>query len=227
MAGPDGAAREAAESTKLGFRCVKYKVGYQQVEQDRAVIRAARSEAGKDLQVMVDYNQSLSVAEAIRRIQFLEDEALVWVEEPTCADDLLAMPESPPSAELPFRSAKTLWGPHGLTKSLSVGASDFVMLDVMKIGGIPVGSARSARLRLPVYLYRVTCSRKSAHSFWRFHHERTGWNTRIGSHRSYSDPSKLKMVSRFSRRRPAAASSGTKTPFNTTGFARHQPLSGS
>jgi mandelate racemase len=57
MAGPDGAAREAAESKNLGFKCVKYKVGYQQVEQDRAVIRAARSEAGKDLQVMVDYNQ--------------------------------------------------------------------------------------------------------------------------------------------------------------------------
>ena len=68
MAGPDGAAREAAESTKLGFQCVKYKVGYQQVEQDRAVIRAARSEAGDDLQVMVNYNQSLSVAEAIRRV---------------------------------------------------------------------------------------------------------------------------------------------------------------
>jgi hypothetical protein len=32
---------------------VKYKVGYQQVEQDLAVIRAARSEAGDDLQVMV------------------------------------------------------------------------------------------------------------------------------------------------------------------------------
>ena len=48
MAGPDGAAREAAESAKLGFQCVKYKVGYQQAEQDQAVIRTARSEAGKD-----------------------------------------------------------------------------------------------------------------------------------------------------------------------------------
>jgi mandelate racemase len=87
MAGPDGAAREAAESAELGFRCVKYKVGYQQVEQDQAVIQAARGAAGEDLQVMVDYNQSLSVPEAIRRVQLLEEEALVWVEEPTRADD--------------------------------------------------------------------------------------------------------------------------------------------
>jgi mandelate racemase len=87
MAGPQGAAREAAESIELGFRCVKFKVGYPHVEQDRAVVRAAREAAGKDLQVMVDYNQSLSVPEAIGRVQLLEEEALVWVEEPTRADD--------------------------------------------------------------------------------------------------------------------------------------------
>jgi hypothetical protein len=66
---------------------VKFKVGYPHVEQDRAVIRAARRAAREDLRVMVDYNQSLSVPEAIRRVQLLEDEALVWVEEPTRADD--------------------------------------------------------------------------------------------------------------------------------------------
>jgi mandelate racemase len=46
MAGPEGAAGEAAESIGLGFRCVKFKVGYPHVEQDRAVIRAARRIAG-------------------------------------------------------------------------------------------------------------------------------------------------------------------------------------
>jgi mandelate racemase len=136
MAGSDGAAREAAESAKLGFRCVKYKVGYQQVEQDQAVIRAARSEAGKDLQVMVDYNQSLSVAEAIRRIQSLEEEALVWVEEPTRADDFVGHARIAAECRTPVQIGENLWGPHDLTKSISAGASDFIMLDVMKIGGI-------------------------------------------------------------------------------------------
>src|SRR5258707_11719895 len=36
---------------------------------------------------MVDYNQSLTVPEAIGRVQLLEEEALIWVEEPTRADD--------------------------------------------------------------------------------------------------------------------------------------------
>jgi len=37
-----------------------------------------------------------------------------------------------------------LWGPHDFAKSLAAGASDFVMLDVMKIGGI-TGWLRAAK----------------------------------------------------------------------------------
>jgi L-alanine-DL-glutamate epimerase-like enolase superfamily enzyme len=59
---------------------------------------------------LVDYNQSLSVAEAIRRVQLLEGDALVWVEEPTRADDSLAMLESQRSAGLRFRLAKISGG---------------------------------------------------------------------------------------------------------------------
>jgi mandelate racemase len=103
---------------------------------DRAVVRAARSAAGEDLQVMVDYNQSLSVPEAIRRVQLLEEEALVWVEEPTRADDFAGHARIATECRTPIQIGENLWGPYDLTKSLSAGASDFVMLDVMKIGGI-------------------------------------------------------------------------------------------
>jgi len=136
MGGPEAAAREAAESIELGFQCVKFKVGYAHVEQDRAVIRAARRAGGEDLQVMVDYNQSLSVPEAIRRVQSLEEEALVWVEEPTRADDFAGHARIASECRTPIQIGENLWGPHDLAKSLSSGASDFVMLDVMKIGGI-------------------------------------------------------------------------------------------
>ena len=122
MAGPDGAAQEAAESRELGFRCVKYKVGYLRVEEDQAVIQAARSEAGEDLQVMVDYNQSLSVPEAIRRVHFLEEEGLIWVEEPTRADDFAGHARITAECRTPIQIGENLWGPHDLSKSLSVGA---------------------------------------------------------------------------------------------------------
>src|SRR5260370_7242194 len=139
MSVPDGAAQEAAGSIEMGFRCVKFKVGYQHVEQDRAVIRAARGAASKDLQVMVDYNQSLSVPEAIGRVQLLEEEALVWVEEPTSAEDFAGHARIAAECRTPIQIGENLWGPHDLSKSLSACASDFLMLDVMKIGGITRG----------------------------------------------------------------------------------------
>jgi len=183
MAGPDGAVQEAAESIELGFRCVKFKVGYPHVEQDRAVIGAARGAAGKDLQVMVDYNQSLSVPEAIGRVQLLEEEALVWVEEPTRADDFAGHARIAAECRTPIQIGENLWEPHDLIKSLSVCASDFVMLDVMKIGGI-TSWLRAVSQTRPVYQFRVIYCRNSARSCWRFHRMRIGWNTRIGRHRS-------------------------------------------
>ena len=158
MAGPDAAAQEAIKSRQLGFRCLKYKVGYPRVEQDRAVIQAARGASGNDLQVMVDYNQSLSVPEAIGRIGFLEEEALVWVEEPTRADDFAGHARIAAACRTPIQLGENLWGPHDLTKCLSAGASDFVMLDVMKIGGITgwlraVSQAEAAGLPVSSHLF--------------------------------------------------------------------------
>src|SRR5258708_24546279 len=136
MAGPEGAAGEAAVSLGLGLRCVKFKAGYAAVEQDREVIRAARRAAGEDLQVMVDYNHSLPEPEPIGRVQLLEEEALVWVEEPTRADDFAGHARIATECRTPIQIGENLWGPHDLTKSLSAAASNFVMLDVMKIGGV-------------------------------------------------------------------------------------------
>ena len=52
---------------------------------------------------MVEYNQSLSVPEAIGRVQLLEEEALVWVEEPTHADDFAGHARIAAQCRTPFR----------------------------------------------------------------------------------------------------------------------------
>ena len=58
------------------------------------------------------------------------------MEEPTRADDFAGHARIAAECRTPIQIGENLWGPHDLTKILSVGASDFVMLDVMKIGGI-------------------------------------------------------------------------------------------
>jgi mandelate racemase len=66
---------------------------------------------------------------------------------------LLAMPESPPSDGLQFRSSKICG-----VRTISQKASDFVMLDVMKIGGIAgwgraIGQTEAADLPVSSHLF--------------------------------------------------------------------------
>jgi L-alanine-DL-glutamate epimerase-like enolase superfamily enzyme len=160
------------------------------------------------------------VAEAIRRVQFLEEEALVWVEEPTRADDFAGHARIAAECRTPIQIGENLWGPHDLTKSLSAGASDFVMLDAMRIGGITgwlraISQLQAAGLPVSSHLFPEISAQLLACS------PQAHWlEYEVGPHRSYSGPWKLKMVSRFRKRKPAAESRGTKTLFSATGFAR-------
>ena len=65
--GAAGCARAAERWAARGFTGVKAKIGYPTVQEDVAVIRAIRKAAGADMHIMVDYNQSLTPAEAIER----------------------------------------------------------------------------------------------------------------------------------------------------------------
>lgn len=85
--GPVESAKQAEAFFKQGFRAVKAKIGYPSVKEDLAVVRALRSALGDDAEIMVDYNQSLTPAEAIKRLRILDDERLTWIEEPTSAHD--------------------------------------------------------------------------------------------------------------------------------------------
>jgi mandelate racemase len=147
MGGAELAGREAEESATAGFRGVKYKVGYPDVQTDLAVVRAARK-AGNDLVIMVDYNQSLDVPEAVRRGRLLDGEGISWIEEPTTADDVAGHAQIAREVTTPIQLGENWWGTHDMAKSLATGASDYVMVDLMKIGGIS-GWLRAAALAEP------------------------------------------------------------------------------
>src|SRR3954447_6569885 len=85
--GVEGCARAAGRWAERGFTGVKAKIGYPTVREDVAVVRAMRRAVGDGVSVMVDYNQSLTPAEAVERLRVLDGEGLAWVEEPTLAHD--------------------------------------------------------------------------------------------------------------------------------------------
>jgi mandelate racemase len=130
------AAAEAEELLGLGFTAFKVKVGGRPPAGDLEVIRALRAVVGPDARLMVDYNQSLTVAEAIEQVRALDHEGLYWIEEPTRADDFAGHARIAEVAATPIQLGENWWGAADMAKSIAARASDHVMLDVMKIGGV-------------------------------------------------------------------------------------------
>ena len=145
MLAPGEAADEAAKSVAAGFRGVKIKVGWPSLDQDLASVRAARRALPDDAALMVDFNQSLTVVEALRRGRALDAEGVAWIEEPVRADDFRGAAEVAAALSTPVQIGENLAGPFQMEEALRLRASDLVMPDVQQIGGV-TGWLRAAAL---------------------------------------------------------------------------------
>lgn len=143
--GPENSAAAAASWAERGFRGVKAKIGYPTVDEDLDVIRAMRAAVGDDVAIMVDYNQSLTPVEASQRLAALETQRITWVEEPVLAHDYAGHARIARQARVPIQCGENWWGALDLEQAIDAGASDYVMADVMKIGGV-TGWQRAAAL---------------------------------------------------------------------------------
>ncbi len=91
---------------------------------------------GPDIGLMVDYNQALDVPEAIHRVRALEPFGLIWVEEPVRAEDLRGHAAVRAASPVPIQTGENWWLPQGAADAFALGACDFAMPDLMKIGGV-------------------------------------------------------------------------------------------
>jgi len=129
-------ARVAEQWVQQGFKGVKAKIGYPTVQEDIKVIRAMRTAVGDEVAIMVDYNQCLTLTESLQRLRLLEAEGLTWIEEPTLAHDYLAQAKIAQEIQTPIQSGENWWGVMDLRHGIDAAASDYIMLDIMKIGGV-------------------------------------------------------------------------------------------
>jgi mandelate racemase len=143
--GVEGSAEAAEEWIKRGFTGIKAKIGYATVQDDVAVIRAMRNAVGQPAAIMVDYNQCLTPVEAMQRLRVLDEEGLTWVEEPTLAHDYAGHARIAREAKTPIQCGENWWGTLDMQHAIDAEASDFMMPDVMKIGGVS-GWLRAAAL---------------------------------------------------------------------------------
>lgn len=129
-------ADEAERLLQRGFRALKLRLGYPSLAEDLAALRAVRGRVTADVEIMVDYNQALTVDEAILRGRALDREGIAWLEEPIRHDDYAGAARLARELETPVQIGENFSGVPAMAAALAVGAADCVMPDLERIGGV-------------------------------------------------------------------------------------------
>lgn len=128
-----------------GFSAVKLRLGRDDPAEDLAAVRAVRKRLGDRVAVMSDYNQRLGWNDAILRGRMLDDEGLVWIEEPVRHDDYAGSARVAEALRTPVQTGENLLNSYEMLHALQARAMDYVMPDVQRIGGV-TGWMRAAAL---------------------------------------------------------------------------------
>jgi mandelate racemase len=137
---------QATQLIEEGFRAVKLRMGRAERKDDLHMLRAVKKQIGPDITLMVDFNQGLSVAEALARGRMIDDEGGVhWIEEPIRADDFAGCSRIRNEVKTPIQIGENFMGPEQMAQALAAGACDYVMPDAERIGGV-TGWMRAAAL---------------------------------------------------------------------------------
>jgi len=128
--------RSLRRSLEQGFRGIKIKGGDGNATNDERRVKGLRKLLGLDVALMLDFNQSLTPAEARRRIERLAPYDLTWIEEPVPQENLSGHAEVREASPIPIQAGENWWFPRGFAEAIAAGASDFIMPDLMKVGGI-------------------------------------------------------------------------------------------
>jgi mandelate racemase len=129
-----------------GFDAVKLRLGRSEARDDMDALCAVKKALGDKITLMVDFNQGLTVAEAIRRGHLIDAEGGVhWIEEPVRADDFAGCAKVAQALRTPVQIGENFMGPEQMAQALAAGACDCVMPDLERIGGV-TGWMRAAAL---------------------------------------------------------------------------------
>jgi len=137
LAPPEKISSEAEELlAEGGFTALKLRLGRERLADDLAAIAAVRKAAGAEVKLMCDFNQGLTLGDALVRCHALDGEGLYWFEEPITYDNIPGYAQLTRELKTPVQLGENFYGPRSLYLALLAGAGDYVMPDLMRIGGV-------------------------------------------------------------------------------------------
>ncbi|MCU1578143.1 MAG: mandelate racemase [Rhodoglobus sp.] len=126
----------AVASHDAGWGGLKLKVGKPSHREDLERLAAVRAAVGDRMDIMVDANQSMTSAEAIRRAKAFEAVDLFWLEEPLPADDVTGHVRLARATSIPIAVGESMYSIAQFREYLERGAASIVQVDVARVGGI-------------------------------------------------------------------------------------------
>src|SRR3954464_11395310 len=150
--------KDLKRSLDQGFRGIKIKGGNADAANDERMVKGVRGLIGPDIALMLDFNQSLDPSEASRRIDRLAPYDLHWIEDPVAAENLAGHARVRATSPTSIQSGENWWFPRGFAEAIAAGAGDFIMPDLMKVGGVSgwlrvAGQADAASIPMSSHLF--------------------------------------------------------------------------
>lgn len=141
-----------------GFSALKLRLGRETLADDIEAIGLVRKAAGADVKLMCDFNQAQTLGDALNRLNALDDQGLYWFEEPIVYDDFDGYAKLARDLKTPLQIGENFYGPRSLYRAVQAGASDYVMPDLMRIGGVTgwmrsAAIAEAAGIQMSTHLY--------------------------------------------------------------------------
>lgn len=142
----DKLADEAQQLLSEGdFKAVKMRLGRDVHADDITAVRSVKKRIGNNVVLMADFNQKLSVNDAIIRGRALDEEGLYWIEEPVRHDDYAGSARIAAEVKTPIQTGENLLNTFEMMNAFAARAMDYVMPDVQRIGGV-TGWVRAAAI---------------------------------------------------------------------------------
>jgi len=126
---------EAEKYAALGCQYYKMKIHHPDPKANRARVEAVRKALGAGVRLMVDANQKYDVETNIRQAALLEDQDLVWYEEPVLADDLAACAEVAARIRIPVATGENNYTRYEFRDLIERKAARYLMPDVCRANG--------------------------------------------------------------------------------------------
>jgi D-galactarolactone cycloisomerase len=126
---------EAASYVGAGFGILKMKIGLLPVALDAERVATVRSAVGDDIDLLVDANHAYNAATAIRMGRALDENRVLWFEEPVVPEDREGYRRVRDALDVPVAGGEAEFTRFGFRDLIAGGCVDIVQPDLCVSGG--------------------------------------------------------------------------------------------